>query len=161
MALDGKLFHIGKHFNESRRINRNLDMRILRTFDDTDASGEDAGPKHWVLEVEGFLQSSVCPAIDSKLEVKDIRLTSGLFKPIKFDRDLPSFYRNCWCLRIGSAEFPSLRSRPLRTYFLILKKTGRAQNEFQRVGLGSRRVELEDISEDVLLNPVWSRLRVI
>lgn len=41
MALDGKLFHIGKHFNESRRINRNLDMRILRTFDDTDASGED------------------------------------------------------------------------------------------------------------------------
>jgi hypothetical protein len=39
--------HIGKHFNESRRKNRNLDMLILHTFDDTDDSGEDAGPKHW------------------------------------------------------------------------------------------------------------------
>lgn len=75
-----------------------------------------------------IVQSSAYSAIDVRPEGENTLLANGFSKPVDFYRDLSSFYGDCWSLQIGSVE--RFLDKRLRTYFLVIEKTEKAEYEF-------------------------------
>lgn len=155
MALDGTLSY---YDYDKREVFQPLDMDISNIdAPGAELEGLDASP--WTIELEGVIQASYCPIVGNQASNK-IMLTKGLHKPVEMIRDLAEFHGICWCLRIGVWQVIGWKTlRAFRAFFPILERTGAAECEFRRVGLGF--VRMGGASEDIFVDPVRQRLTLV